>query len=77
MNMKNMIMENKYKHSSEAAISPKNKGEAAMAVKIPLKHPNQKRLEEALEKLKEKKKLPKKKKEVTLPSSHRKIKKAS
>ncbi len=43
--------------------------------KLPIKHPNQKRLEEALEKLKEKKKLPKKKKEITMPSSHRKVKK--
>lgn len=43
--------------------------------KLPIKHPNQKRLEEALEKLKEKKKLPKKKKEIVMPSSHRKVKK--
>lgn len=43
--------------------------------KIKIKHPNQKRLEEALEKLKENKKLPKKKKEITLPTGHRKIRK--
>jgi hypothetical protein len=43
--------------------------------KLNIKHPNQKRLEEALEKLKEKKKLPKKKKEIIMPSSHRKVKK--
>ena len=43
--------------------------------KLPLKHPNQKRLEEALEKMKKNKKVIKKKKEITLPSSHRKVKK--
>lgn len=43
--------------------------------KIKIKHPNEKRLEEALEKLKDKKKVIKKKKEITLPSSHRKVKK--
>jgi hypothetical protein len=42
--------------------------------KIKIKHPNERRLEEALEKLKEKKKLPKKKKEIVMPSSHRKVK---
>ncbi len=43
--------------------------------KIKIKHPNQKRLEEALEKLKEKKKIQKKKKEIVIPSNHRKLKK--
>ena len=44
--------------------------------KIKIKHPNERRLEEALEKLKEKKKVIKKKKEIVLPSSHRKIKRS-
>jgi hypothetical protein len=43
--------------------------------RINIKHPNQKRLEEALEKLKDKKKLNKKKKDIIMPSSHRKVKK--
>ncbi len=43
--------------------------------KIKIKHPNQKRLEEALEKLKEKKEIQKKKKEIVIPSNHRKLKK--
>jgi hypothetical protein len=42
--------------------------------KIKIKHPNERRLEEALEKLKEKKKL-KKKKEIIMPDSHRRVKK--
>jgi hypothetical protein len=42
--------------------------------KLPIKHPNQKRLEEALEKRKLKKKPVGKKKEITIPSSHRKVK---
>lgn len=44
-----------------------------LASKLPIKHPNQKRLEEALEKLKENKKVPKKKKEIVMPSSHRRV----
>jgi hypothetical protein len=40
--------------------------------KLPIKHPNQKRLEEALEKLKEQKKLPKKKKEIKIPGNKNK-----
>lgn len=43
--------------------------------KMNIKHPNQKKLEEAIEKLKEKKKLHKKKKEVTLNVNYRKPKK--
>lgn len=43
--------------------------------KLKIKHPNQKRLEDALEKLKEKKKLPKKKKEVNISVNYRKPKK--
>jgi len=43
--------------------------------KLPIKHPNQKRLEDALEKRKLKKKPIGKKKEITIPSSHRKVKK--
>lgn len=42
--------------------------------KLPIKHPNQRRLEEALEKRKLKKNPSSKKKEVTIPSSHRKVK---
>lgn len=43
--------------------------------KLNIKHPNERRLEEALEKMKEKKKVKKNKKEIVMPSSHRKIKK--
>jgi len=43
--------------------------------KLPIKHPNQKRLEEAIEKRKLNKKPVGKKKEITIPSSHRKVKK--
>ena len=43
--------------------------------KLPLKHPNQKRLDDAIEKLKANKKLPKKKKDPVLQNSYRKVKK--
>jgi hypothetical protein len=43
--------------------------------KLPIKHPNQRRLEEAIEKRKLKKKPIGKKKEINIPSSHRKVKK--
>lgn len=44
--------------------------------KLPIKHPNEKRLEEALERMgKKKKKDQNKKKEITIPTSYRKIKK--
>lgn len=48
----------------------------SLAVKIPIKHPNQKRLEDALEKLKDQKRLPKKKKEVVINTNYKKPKKS-
>ncbi len=43
--------------------------------KLPIKHPNQKRLDDAIEKLKDKKKLPKKRKDPVLQNSYRKVEK--
>ncbi len=44
--------------------------------KLPIKHPSQKRLDDAIERLKVQKRIPKKpKKEVIIQSGHRKVKK--
>lgn len=51
------------------------KNEELEMTKLPIKHPNQKKLDDALEKMGKNIKKKNKKKEITIPSSHRKVQK--